>query len=366
MDDSGRYFKLRMCLGNQNKLLLEEEKVKENPHFLRLRGFGSALVSKFTDGTMDFHIADSELMNATVVYPTKSIVICRGALNGILRIGKAIVESELFPDMMGNYVPPSRRESSLPLDIRRRALLNPSKDFVLDPTQSPWVIDEERANLFTIITELLFGFLVCHEIAHHFHRHGERGGREDYNNFDSDEMLGEQEPGSLDKQARECVADDCGFRVLLHNMDEILSRKNFFGDSYLYFLKNKFFIHAGGLLAKCYQIAFIYFYFMEIPNWEEMNPDEWAYPPAGFRLHAIYSSSLAQPPLDLERSSLFGLLEEALASADEIVRVAFGLPFDIDWLSKMGQYKPHAEKVSERMGRWSCEGERVWEPYLEE
>jgi hypothetical protein len=179
-------------------------------------------------------------------------------------------------------------------------------------------------------------------------------------------MLGEHLSGSLDMQARECVADECGFRILLHSMDEVLSRQNGLRHPYLYFLKNKFFINPEGLLFRCYQAAFIYFFFMETPGWAEKTPEEWAYPPAGFRLQAIYSSSLGRPPLDLERSSLFGMLEKVLTSADDIIRIAFGLPFDIDWLTKMGGYESHAERLDERMGHWTCEGERVWESYLEE
>lgn len=364
--NSLRNDELRFKLGLKEISLLEEAKIKENPHFSRLADFGFNLVSNFTDGTIDFHIASNKEMNALAFYPTKSIVVCRGALNGILRIGKCIVESEIFPEMMGNYLPPEKSEIGAPLGKLRRDLLNPSEDFILDSIQSPWVEDAERLYLFRAITELLFGFLVCHEIGHHFHQHGKKNGREGKHNFDSDEMLGLEFPGSLDKQAIECVADYCGFDVLLHSMREVLSPPNISDDKYTLFLKNRFFVGPEGLLLRCYQVSFIYFFFMETPGWEEKNAEEWFYPPAGFRLQAIFSSTLSRPPLKLERSRIYVKLEEAIASADEIVRIAFCLSFDIGWFSKMRRYEYHARKVSERMDIWSNEGEAVWEPYLEE
>lgn len=364
MEPSNRDFDLQLRLANKKiGPIISEEKLKENDHFFRLYEIGHGLCHDVTGGTIDFRIVDSDSMNAMAVYPTKTIVVCRGALNAILRIGKAIVESELFPEMMGEFSPPAPLTVSFPL-CPRKMLLRTSEDFILDSVESNWVGDFERTNLFSIITELLFCFLVCHEIGHHFNKHGIKSGREADSGFDMDEMESESPRVSIDKQALESVADDCGFQILVQKFDMMLSIP--VNVPFISLLKNKFFIHQAGLILRCYQIAFIYFYFMESPGWEKINPVDWSYPPAGFRLHTIYASSLENPPLGLDKRALFEILKNALASTNEIISVAFGMPPDLDWLTKMKRYEEHAENVIERMAVWSHDGERLWESYAED
>ncbi len=362
MELSDREFRLQMQLQKVG-LLVKEEQIRENSHLFHLYQIARDLCSEVTENTIDFHVVDSSSINAIAVYPTKSIVICRGALNAILRLARAIVESNLFPEMMGQFHPSASKSEQISLQDFRKNILKPDEDFTLSHNDSAWAHDFERNNLFNIISELLLSFLVCHEIGHHFNRHGDRTKRGKDFSFDEDEMQGPVGRGSLDKQAIESVADDCGFQILVQKFDGMLSMPNLLRVPWISLLKNKFFQHQGGLMLRCYQIAFIYFWLMETPGWESVSPMEWWYPPAGFRLHTIYASSLENPPLELSRSVLFGLLEDALTTSSEIVATAFKVPTDTQWLSQMGLYSTHAAQVLERMSYWSCEGFGVWEPY---
>jgi len=362
MELTNREFRLQMQLQKVG-LLIKEEQLKRNPHFFRLYQIGRDLCSDITEDTIDFHIVDSSSINAIAAYPTKSIVICRGALNAILRIAEAIVESNLFPEMMGRFHPSVPKYENSSLQDVRKNILKPDEDFTLSHNESAWADDFERNNLFNIISELLISFLVCHEIGHHFNKHGDRRRRGEDFSVDVDEMQGPVGSGSLDKQAIESVADDCGFQILVQKFDRRLRLPNPLRIPSVSLLKNKFFQHQGGLMLRCYQIAFIYFWLMETPGWESVDPMEWLYPPAGFRLHTIYASSLENPPLELSRSALFGLLEDALTTSSEIVATAFSIQMDIQWLTQMGSYSTHAAEVLDRMTHWSCEGSGVWEPY---
>lgn len=365
MELTNREFRLQMQLQKVG-LLIKEEHLKGNSNFFRLYQIGRDLCSEVTQDTIDFHIVDNSSINAIAVYPTKSIVICRGSLNAILRIAQAIVESNLFPEIMGRFRPSAPKYEKGSLHDVRKNILKPDEDFTLSHNESAWANDFERNNLFNIISELLISFLVCHEIGHHFNKHGDRTRRGKDFSFDVDEMQGPVGSGSLDKQAIESVADDCGFQILVQKFDRWLSLPTPLRVPWISLLKNTFFQHQGGLMLRCYQIAFIYFWLMETPGWESVAPMEWSYPPAGFRLHTVYASSLENPPFGLSQSVLFSLLEDALTTSSEIVATAFSIQMDIQWLSQMGAYTTHAAKVLDRMTHWSCEGFGIWEPYSDD
>jgi hypothetical protein len=363
MELSDRDFSLQLILANEDAgMLVDENQLKENLHFYRLYEIGKSLSSFYTSDTVNFRVSDSGKMNAVAVYQTKSVVACRGALNGILQIAERIVEAGFFPEM-GNIVTPEIKEPNFHSVASHREILKPAENFSINLEEKTWGKNSERVALFKIISEILMGFLVCHEIGHHFNNHGRNKNTTANRSVDIDDMNGPLNGGSLDKQALESVADDCGFQMLIQHFDSALSLPVRHPE--LDLLRKKFIRTPEDLILRCSQMAYIYFYFMEMPGWQDRNPMEWTYPPAGFRFHTIYASMLEHQHLGVQRDFLLVLLGETIISTETMISQSFDVESKLSWMTEMAKYKEHAEKVIERMAAWSHTGEKVWEPYKE-
>jgi len=337
--------------------ILDVHTIPDNQFFALYEYDGRQLCNLVTEGKIFFNLADSPKINALALYREKTVIVCRGMLEAILKIAAELVTRGAYP-RLGNLADREWIVNPDQLFPSAHETLKSLTPFTCDKSRFPWLESEDRLALFTIISSTMFRFVVLHELGHFFHGHGQRSSEDHFVEFDG--VAGPDSGGNVDAQARETSADAYAFGILLQlQRDHLKSQKH---ESFGRRLANEFHKSDEDLAVFLSSIVFIYFHMTESSGIRQSDPNSWRHPPAAFRLTTVLAGLLEHGALAVPAEAGPRILQTAVLRSEALLTTMLDRLHAIEWLGSMNDPKFLAQysAIYEALPRWSSSAGPRW------
>lgn len=300
-----------------------------------------------------FTFIESTAMQAVAVQDEIDIVgVYAGMFWMLCRLASSAAASGVFPAMTGGkepeFKPDVKRSLHLPRD-----LLDEGKQFDWEAESATWIEYPERQMLFLLILNVLFRFVVNHEVGHIWNDHGRRRlGRATSLCVDSVQPIQVKAEDAIASQAREIIADSFAFKRTIEVLDRELELKAELDMTKI--VREKLLPNRDEIASFVLVIVFLYFRLSDLSNWHGQARDTLTHPPAPFRAHALAAALLEHRHLGISEKSAGLAIRKASLGSAALMTVILGIYPDLHWLKTVSgtQDKEHFQRIFDEIPNW--------------
>ncbi|MGO6742105.1 hypothetical protein [Rhizobium ruizarguesonis] len=300
-----------------------------------------------------FTFIESTGMQAVAVQDEIDIVgVYAGMFWMLCRLASSAATSGVFPAMVGGKEPEWKPDVNRSLRLPRD-LLDEGKQFNWEAESATWKEYPERQMLFLVILNVLFRFVVNHEVGHIWNDHGRRRlGKAASLCIDSVEPSQITVDDPIAAQAREIIADSFAFKRTIEVLDRELELTAELKMTKI--VREKLLPNRDEIASFVLIIVFLYFRVSDLSNWRGQARDTLTHPPAPFRAHALAAALLEHRHLGISEKSAGLAIQKASLGSAALMTVILGIYPDLHWLENVSgtQDKDHFQRIFEEIPNW--------------
>ncbi len=303
----------------------------------------------------EFVFLESSEMNAIAIQDEVEIVgVCAGMFWMLCRIAAVAAGKGVFPDMEGEI------ELGWEPDVLRS--LQTPRELLSEGVQFDWVMESigwkqapERQILFYLILDILFRFVVFHELGHLQNDHGRRQKAQDLSPLFID-RLGPRliDPAdAIPSQAREIIADGYALEMTLKTLDTKLLQGAEF--EMIQIIRKRLIPDNTALISFVLTIINLYFRTADRSDWEDLPINHLSHPPAPFRMKALFAHLVEQKPFNIDEMTAMSAVNNSRVSSDALMSVMLNIFPNPKWLNSISTsaHDYHFAQLYEELPRWS-------------
>lgn len=302
----------------------------------------------------DFVILASEEMKAFAAQDEADFVAMYAGMFWMLcRLAAAVAASGVFPVMEGSsspvWAPDLERSLRTP-----RELLKENSPFDWELESIGWKDATERQMLFCFVLDILFRFVVFHELGHLHNDHGHRK-----TSASSSIMVMDQlGPPLMDRQqavasqAREIIADCTGLEMTLRTIEQDITANSDGGSA---LIRERLAPDKASLVSFVLTVVNLYFRLSDRSDWLDKSIDQLSHPPAPYRMNALFAYIWDSRPLGIDVEIAEKVVQETLASADAVMSVMLNIFPSPNWIKDVTtpENSLHYRALYKEAARWS-------------
>lgn len=270
----------------------------------------------------------------------------------LCRLASSAAASGVFPAMAGGKEPEWKPDVNRSIHLPRD-LLDEGKAFDWKAESATWIEYPERQMLFLMILNVLFRFVVNHEIGHIWNDHGlRRPGKAASPCVDSVGANQTTVHDPIASQAREIIADSFAFKRTIEVLDRELDLKAELEMTRI--VREKLLPNQDEVASFVLIIVFLYFRVSDLSNWYGQDRDTLSHPPAPFRAHALAAALLEHRHLGISEKSAGLAIRKASLGSAALMTVILGIYPDLYWLKNVSgtQDRVHFQRIFDEIPNW--------------
>lgn len=307
----------------------------------------------------DFVILQHSAMQAFAAQgPTNFVAMYAGMFWMLSRLAASVAASAAFPELEGALSEPHTPDPERSLRAPRE-LLNEATPFDWNLESVGWGTEPERVILFYFTLDILFKFVVFHELGHLHNDHGRRRGAV-CNPAEVGEIVAVDELGPLlldDNQgvqshAREIIADCTGLEMTIRTFSGEWELNK---DDELNEVFRKVIYDEISLIIFILTIINLYFRLSDRRSWNDKPLTSLSHPPAPMRMNILYAYIVENWPLGIDATAAKSANQGAHEQADHIMSLALNVFRAPDWAQRAQtpEWSAHYRLIHEESKNWT-------------
>lgn len=303
----------------------------------------------------DFVILESREMKAFAAQDEADFVAMYAGMFWMLcRLAATVAASGVFPTMEGSSLPAWAPDSERSLKTPRE-LLKETEPFDWELESVGWKDAPERQILFCFILDILFRFVLFHELGHLHNDHGRRKAALAKPIFSVDQLgppLMERDK-AVPSQAREIIADCTGLQMTLETVEKNLAASS--GDQSTRVIREKLVPDKASLVSFVLIIINLYFRLSDRTDWLEVPIDQLSHPPAPYRMNTLFAYIWESRPLDIDDETAERAVHNTQTIADAIMSIMLDIFPSPNWIQSVTTPANalHYRHLFEEAAQWS-------------
>ena len=337
MNSSETYISDRSKLLNRyglGMLLMPQDVAVTNPWFMVFEPQLDALVDQVGKGLMRFCFSADHRVQAYAIHDEQAIVLAAGMFDLLCKLTASMVSSGLYPAVGASSLAAWEPDIKNNLLSVRGSLEEGTFNWSDGPS---WARDPDRLELFFQILRTMVRFVVLHETGHLWHRHGERHRQGHRIEVDSNSPNRLPQEKALESQARELLADQFAFRLLIQGQHG--ENQGVFANPSADNLRCTLLRSPRDEIAFYLLVVYFYFYAVDRLDWSVGDAHLYSHPPAPFRLKALIADLFEFGALGVQQEECKSVISDACLVANAAVATTFRRFPDMNWMESMAD--PH-------------------------
>lgn len=302
----------------------------------------------------EFLLLGSGEMQAVAIQgdDVEAVAIYQGMFWMLCRFAAVAAGSGVFPAMEGtdrpSWTPDVVRSLHTP-----RELLEEATPFDWQAESLGWKQAPERQMLFYLVLNLMFRFVLFHELGHLRNDHGRRRMADPPMLVD---RLGPALTASdvaIPAQAREIVADGYALMLSIDTLEKEVrgGQETEMGR----IIRDRLFPDDAAIVHFVMTIVNLYFRLADRSDWQSTPLDRLTHPPAPFRMKALFALLYEQRPLNLDEDRIREIIMATELQSDALMSVMLDIIPNPGWLKTVStpEHDRHFRRLYEEFPRWS-------------
>lgn len=276
-----------------------------------------------------------------------SRLAARVAASGAFSIMEGASDGIWTPDVSGSFQAP-------------RELLEEGTAFDWELESAGWRDAPERVSLFYFTLDVLFKFVVFHELGHLHNDHGRRRTAAANQSVTNPIVaIDRRGPPLVDRseaipsQAREIIADCTGLEMTLRTFANEWDINE--DDDLTLVFREKLLLDKTSLVSFVLTIVNLYFRLSDRSDWQETPLDRLSHPPAPFRMKALIAYVWDCLPLGIDRTIAQNAVHKAREDGDAIKSLMPELSSAADSMLSVDtpEHTLHYQAIFDESVRWT-------------